>query len=333
MRRRAFLKNALLATASAGLGFHPAAAQTLPQGDLITGATPIPDNPFMPSIDGLRTITVGDRLARERRDATVAVVTFADPMEAGYEILRLQNPALRADRALLKVNMSTSTSANWRTLTAKDRPRLYATGSDPRFIEGMMQYLQERGIAYDRVTIAEAVGGSDYTMDRFAQMGFTELAAKTGAALVDLNTTEPVGVLIPQSTLMPHVAIAKPVMDHYEDGVLINVPKMKNHRLPVVTLGAKNMMGAILPPNAKRLCHPEFERAAVPGRPSHFYRGAYYEALMYFGARLADLYLITPDLVVIDGVIAGEGSGFLVPETDETRPWEPSSRTGPPHRR
>ena len=80
------------------------------------------------------------------------------------------------------------------------------------------------------------------------------------------------------------------------------------------------MMGIILPPEAKRLCHPELEMSSVPGKNRTHYRDSFYESQLLFGARLIDLYMITPDLTVIDGITGGEGTAFIRPGADDTVP-------------
>jgi uncharacterized protein (DUF362 family) len=319
--RREFMNSVIGAGLVAATGVR--AAQTA-QGKQpkASDVMPTPTSGFMPSIAGLPAVTVDDRRARSRRDAPVAVVKSSDARVAGYELMRLLKPALRADRVFLKVNMSFIKTRAWPG-QMPERPQMYATGSDPRFVEGLMQYLREQGIPYNKMTIGEGAGWFDTTAERFEAFGFGELAKKTGARLLDINNaSERMGVKIPGSTLMPHVAVSKPVVEHYRDGVLINIAKLKTHQLAVTTLGIKNMMGVVLPAGEKPRFHAEFHRVERTANPPTFPRSAYCDSWIYFATRLVDLYSITPDLIVIDGIIGGEGSGFLVPDSKETMPVE-----------
>jgi uncharacterized protein (DUF362 family) len=316
-QRRKFLRQIISGTAAiAGCGPLQRAGRPVHT----TSATPWPEGWAMPSIDGLPTIDVDDEEAKRRIDAPVAVCKSSIPAEAGYEILRLLQPTLQSDRVFIKVNCSFHTSRNWKKFTKQDRHRMWGACSDPRFVEGVIQYFQEQGIGPRNITIGEAVGGRMEIDDYFELLGFTALSKKSGVRLINLNRSKAVGVRIARSSNLSSLAVAKPVVDHFRDGVLVNLAKMKNHRLPGVSLCAKNMMGVILPPNAKRLMHAEFGNSAIPDQENQYENWRYYEALVLFGARLADLNQLTPDINMVDGVIASEGSGFLEPDTDETVP-------------
>ena len=96
--------------------------------------------------------------------------------------------------------------------------------------------------------------------------------------LVDLNKDVFVEVYPPNPLALKKVRVAKTALE----SVIISVPKLKVHRLATVTLGIKNMMGALA---SKGSMHN--------GR---------------LNENIADLAsVLKPSLTVIDGVIAGEG--------------------------
>ncbi|MEM3464698.1 MAG: DUF362 domain-containing protein, partial [Candidatus Bathyarchaeia archaeon] len=108
--------------------------------------------------------------------------------------------------------------------------------------------------------------------------GVDAVAERWNVKLVDLNKDEFVEVYPPNPLALKKVKVAKTALQ----SIIISVPKLKLHRMATVTLGLKNMMGALAS------------------------KGSMHNG--WLSKNIADLAsLLTPSLTVIDGIIAGEG--------------------------
>jgi uncharacterized protein (DUF362 family) len=104
------------------------------------------------------------------------------------------------------------------------------------------------------------------------------VAERWNVKLVDLNGDTFVEVQPPNPLALRRVRVARTALE----STIVSVPKLKVHRLATVTLGLKNMMGALA---SKGSMHN--------GR---------------LNENIADLAsVLRPSLTVIDGIIAGEG--------------------------
>jgi len=147
--------------------------------------------------------------------------------------------------------------------------------TDGRVIEGVVKFLKKSGI--EEVAIGEGSGHSD-TFNAFRNAGVDVLAERWNIKLVDLNKDEFVEVRPPDPLALKRVKIAKTALESN----IISVPKLKLHRITGVTLSIKNMMGAMTPKGSMHTRH--------------------------LSKNIADLAsIITPCIVVVDGIIAGEG--------------------------
>ena len=157
-------------------------------------------------------------------------------------------------------------------------PRAPETGvtTDPRVIETVVVWLQELGV--QDITLAEGGDTAAKTDRAFRMVGLPELAARRGVRLLNVFQDERVEVSIPGATSLPRVGLARTIL---EADCLINLPKLKCHSMAYVTLGIKNLMGAVVPD--KTIMHHELDQ------------------------RLADLALVLrPWLCVIDGLVGSE---------------------------
>ncbi|MEM2393202.1 MAG: DUF362 domain-containing protein [Candidatus Bathyarchaeia archaeon] len=147
--------------------------------------------------------------------------------------------------------------------------------TDSRVIEGILKFLKENG--KDNIVIGEGSGFAD-TFHAFKVAGIDKVAERWNAKLIDLNKDIFVEVYPPNPLSLRRVRVAKTALE----SLIISVPKLKVHRLTTVTLGLKNMMGAL----------------AHKGR---MHNG-------HLSENIADLAsVLKPSLTVIDGIIAGEG--------------------------
>lgn len=147
----------------------------------------------------------------------------------------------------------------------------------PEVIAGILETLLERDIK--DVIIGE--GGIPGTTEKsFEEICCTKKVAKEfGVSLVNLNKDKRLIVPIPEAKSLIEVGVAKTALDVNH---IISVPTLKTHSLSEVTLGMKNIMGAILP---KNIMHKQIHDKIVD---------------------LASL--LTPSLTVVDGTQGSEGS-------------------------
>ncbi|MHA2149705.1 MAG: DUF362 domain-containing protein [Candidatus Thorarchaeota archaeon] len=116
--------------------------------------------------------------------------------------------------------------------------------TDPPIVQAIIELCQK--VNPSKVTIAEGSGGID-TKLAFRISGYTELAEKYGAKLVDLNESPTTKVAIPDGLLIQELRIPRIIHDC---DVLINVPKLKLYkRVPGhnewASLAVKNLLGAL----------------------------------------------------------------------------------------
>ncbi|MGQ9539301.1 MAG: DUF362 domain-containing protein [Candidatus Bathycorpusculaceae bacterium] len=147
--------------------------------------------------------------------------------------------------------------------------------TDGRVVEGIVKFLKEHG--KNNVFIGEGSGFAD-TFEAFKVAGLDKVAEKWNVKLVDFNKDCFVEVYPPNPLALKKVRVAKTALE----SIIVSVPKLKLHRLATVTLGLKNMMGALASKGAMHNGH--------------------------LNENIADLAsILKPSLTVIDGIIAGEG--------------------------
>ena len=159
----------------------------------------------------------------------------------------------------------------------------YPESTDPRVFDAVISYLKQ---FQKNIVITESSGKPMPTRTSFKVAGYDRIARYHHTGLVALETCPVVRYLIPKAEVMKEVYIPEIYKDIInKKACYVSVPKLKTNIYTGVTLGFKNAMGTI--PYALR------ER-------NHNY---------YINKKLADLlYLLKPDLTVIDGIIGGEGN-------------------------
>lgn len=157
--------------------------------------------------------------------------------------------------------------------------------TDPIVVASLVRLA--RAVGASQVIVGESGGWGLYVRDNFEISKIGEYAKKAGAELSYFDEEERIEIEIPNGILMKKVSIPKIVKDA---DVIINVPKMKNNFVSMVTLGIKNFM-AFLAPDDRYGIH----------------RGVNGVELAYVVVDL--LKVIKPKLTVIDGIIAMEGFG------------------------
>ena len=197
----------------------------------------------------------------------VALFRGSDPVEVTIGALKAIEDDLRH---LIASNKPILVKPNY--ITA-DHPSTGVT-TDARVIEGVVRFFKERGV--NNIVIGEGSGLAD-TFEAFRVAGVDKVAKRWGVRLADLNRDEFVEVHPPNPLALKRVRVAKTAVER----TIVSVPKLKVHRLATVTLGLKNMMGAL-------------------ESKGSFHNGRLHE-------NIADLAsVLRPSLTVIDGIVAGE---------------------------
>jgi len=198
---------------------------------------------------------------------TVAIAHGRDPFAMVREALDLIDAAqivAPTDRIVLKPNYV--------------EPMMPETGvtTDPRVIEGVIAWLQDLGAA--DITVAESTWQRSRTQRAFEMVGLPQMTERRGVKLLNLYDDEHVEVTIPNALSLHTVLLPRTVL---EADCLVSLPKLKCHCMAYVTLGLKNLMGAVFP--EKDLMHRHLDE------------------------RLRDLAtVLRARLTVIDGLIGAE---------------------------
>lgn len=159
----------------------------------------------------------------------------------------------------------------------------YPESTDPRVFDAILSFIEK----YNKnIVIVESSGKPMPTKTSFKVAGYDRIARRHRTGLVALETCPVVRYLLPKAEVMKEVYIPELFQEVVDKtAYYISVPKLKTNLYTQVTLGFKNAMGTI--PYALR------ER-------NHNY---------YINKKLADLlYLFEPNLIIIDGLIGGEGN-------------------------
>ncbi|OUN30023.1 DUF362 domain-containing protein [Blautia sp. An81] len=159
----------------------------------------------------------------------------------------------------------------------------YPESTDPRVMDAVVEWVQKY---HKNILIAESSGKPMPTATSFRISGMDRIARFRKTGLVTLETCPVRRYLLPKAKVMKEIMIPFPFVGVVEGkDFYISVPKLKTNLYTRVTLGFKNAMGVI--PYALR------ER-------NHSYR---------IDEKLADmLYILKPDLTLIDGLVGGEGN-------------------------
>ena len=202
--------------------------------------------------------------ATDREAVISGVVKILTAMRPAQDIIQ------RGSRVVIKPNLTADT-------------RLWEEGivTNPYTVEGIIRYVQRAEPA--EIVIAEASACGLDTAKAFQVNGLEDVAARTGATIVNLYDEEFVPVPVRDGMVADNIRVAKRIL---EADFLINVPTMKTHVATGVSLCLKNLKG-VLPENEKRRSH-------------------------FLGVNkfVTDLNsIVKPQLSVIDGSVAMEGDG------------------------
>lgn len=217
-----------------------------------------------------------------------------DEIQTTIRILKKAKPKI-GERVLIKPN-----------ITMPFPPDLGICTS-PRVVEGIIKYLHNRRIS--DIVIGEGAGGAKDMLKHFEISGYKQLSEKYNIPLINLNQDKQVRLKIKKGNSLEEITIPKSILDRY----IINVPKMKTHRMAGVTLAMKNMMGVILPYDEKNILHPLYERYVTRALKEKRFlsKEEFKEVQEEFFKRLVDFYSVCkPNLNILDGFVAREGDGL-----------------------
>ncbi len=164
-------------------------------------------------------------------------------------------------------------------LTEEDFPET----TDPRVLDAVTAFFQQYT---DQIVIVESSGRGVPTRGSFRVAGIDRLARYRKTQLIALEEQPTDRYYVPRARVSKEVYVPRIFSEIIaKEAFYVSVPKLKTNLYTGVTLGFKNSMG-ILPYNLRQR--------------SHHYQ---------IDQKLVDLlYLFQPDLVVIDGIIGGEGN-------------------------
>ncbi|WP_371803044.1 DUF362 domain-containing protein [Candidatus Lokiarchaeum ossiferum] len=159
----------------------------------------------------------------------------------------------------------------------------YPESTDPRVIDAIVQFVKPYA---KEIIIAESSGRGMPTRSSFKISGLNKIAKHHQLKLIPLEERPVKRYILPQAQVMKEIIV--PDVFHEVvtgEAFYISIPKLKTNLYTGVTLGFKNAMG-IIPYNLRQR--------------NHNYQ---------INKKLVDmLYLFEPDLVIIDGIVGGEGN-------------------------
>jgi uncharacterized protein (DUF362 family) len=159
----------------------------------------------------------------------------------------------------------------------------YPESTDPRVLDAIVHFVKQ----YTKdITIIESSGRGMPTRTSFMISGIDRIAQYHSINLVPLEEQPVERYILPKAQVMKEMLVPRILTEVINgEAFYISVPKMKTNLYTGVTLGFKNAMGSI-PYNLRQRNHN-----------------------YHIDKKLVDiLYCYKPDLVVIDGIIGGEGN-------------------------
>ncbi|MCX8013256.1 MAG: DUF362 domain-containing protein, partial [Rectinema sp.] len=179
-------------------------------------------------------------------------------------------PDIRGARILLKPNILMASQA------AK------AVTTHPEFVAAAVRFARARGAS--EIWIGDSPGWQPAILAAKAS-GIYDAALGAGAAWADFRDASPIPVESGKKLLnIPLTTWLKKI------DLVINLPKLKNHRLMTYTGAMKNLFG-LIPGTAKSALHLQ------------------YPAVRDFGEMLVDLALSVRCFTFMDGIVAMQGEG------------------------
>lgn len=205
-----------------------------------------------------------------------AVFSALDRLEAAGKPGRDLSGKLSGRHVLVKPNLVTV----WHDMGLVRRS--YPESTDPRVLDAVILWLSSRA---GKITIVESSGRGNPTRVGLRVSGLDRLARHRGCGLVALDETPVDRYILPKAKVQREILVPKIFSEVVRgEAAYVSVPKLKTNLYTGVTLGFKNAMG-VIPYNLRQRNHNyDIDRKLVEM-----------------------LWLFRPDLVLIDGVVGGEG--------------------------
>lgn len=173
-------------------------------------------------------------------------------------------------------------------LLAKHPPE-HAVTTHPEVLRAVIRSCVKRGAKVENIVVADSAGGlynPGQMRSLYQGCGLTRIGQEEGVELY--TACESLVHAFDTGKVVTEFEILKPVL---EADFIINLPKLKSHVMTGMTAACKNMFGVI--PGLKKsewhMRFPDKER---------------------FGNMIIDLLgTITPDMAILDGILAMEGDG------------------------
>jgi len=137
----------------------------------------------------------------------------------------------------------------------------YSTGetTDPRVVSAVIDWTRQRVGKDACILVAEADASAMRTQYAFKMLGYEKMSRVKNVKLVNLSQ----GVIVDKEVVVAGEKFVLPVNKILLDAdLIINVPKMKFHRVVGFTCALKNMFGAIAKPR-KYVYHNKLAHAIV----------------------------------------------------------------------
>ncbi|MFH1641843.1 MAG: DUF362 domain-containing protein [Nanoarchaeota archaeon] len=184
----------------------------------------------------MRDYKIGDEYKRDRSDAknAVSIVKIKyDYYEAVKESLELIKADIKDCKILIKPN-----------IFAAAYP-YQAFTTNPNVVKGLVEYLIQKGVKKENITIAEQVQFGE-AEKAFAKSGFTKLAQEYDVKLIDLEKTG----FVEKEMDGFRFEISEEVLNK---DLIINVPVMKTHMFLGISGALENMTRIISKKSYKEL--------------------------------------------------------------------------------
>lgn len=163
----------------------------------------------------------------------MAIVKGVDVKEMAFkalDLIKARDVVKSSDRVLIKPNYVEALQPETGVVT------------DPRIIESLIDFVE--GLGVSDITIGEGGWGLHTAELAFKLVGLDKVARGRKVKLINLNVDKKVLIEIAEASALRKVWVAKSVL---EATCIINVPKLKVHRLAKVSLGLKNLIGVMSP--------------------------------------------------------------------------------------
>jgi len=124
--------------------------------------------------------------------------------------------------------------------------------TQPVFVEGVIKYLKEMGVAMENVSIGDSPGQIKISADQIAKkISLLEVCEKASIKFINFEHYTPVHDVIEGALRLKDYYVSNPVN---ECDLLINLPKLKTHGEATITGAIKNYWG-IIPGGLKAKYH------------------------------------------------------------------------------